>query len=79
LTPALAGAAIFAFIGGLEVFDLALIIGVPAGIPVLAVEIFDWLNAPLPRYGEAAVVALGMVLVLGLGLWLQARLVGRRS
>lgn len=79
LTPALAGAAIFAFIGGLEVFDLALIIGVPAGIPVLAVEIFDWLNAPLPRYGEAAVVALGMVLVLGLGLWLQARMVGRRS
>ncbi len=79
LTPALAGAAIFAFLGGLEVFDLALIIGVPAGIPVLAVELFDWLNAPLPRYGEAAVVALGMVLVLSIGLWAQARFVGRRS
>lgn len=80
LMPALGGAAIFAIIGGLEVFDLALIIGVPAGVPVLAVRIFDLLsNSAAPQYGAASVLSLGLVLVVGALVLVQARLAGRRG
>lgn len=80
LLPALGGAAIFAIIGGLEVFDLALIIGVPAGIPVLAVRIFELLsNSASPQYGAASVLSLGLVVVVGALVLIQAQLAGRKG
>ncbi len=80
LLPALAGAAIFAIIGGLEVFDLALIIGVPANVPVLAVRIFDWLGGTTPpNYGAATVLSSLLVLVVGGLILVQRKLLGRRS
>lgn len=80
LLPALGGAAIFAIIGGLEVFDLALIIGVPAGISVLAVRIFELLsNSASPQYGAASVLSLGLVAVVGVLVLIQAQLAGRKG
>ncbi|MBK4999738.1 iron ABC transporter permease [Pseudomonas sp. S31] len=79
LAPALTGAALFALIGGLEVFDLAMIIGVPANIPVLAVQLYDWLSLPQPRYAAASVVSLGLVGVLAVAIAVQIRLTGARS
>lgn len=80
LLPALGGAAIFAIIGGLEIFDLALIIGLPAGIEVLAVRIYDFLNGSSPpQYGPAGLLSSGLVLVVGGLILLQARLVGRKG
>lgn len=79
LAPALAGAALFGFIGGLEVFDLAMIIGVPAHIPILAVQLYDWLSLPQPRYGAASVVSLCLVGVLAMAIAVQAKLTGARG
>lgn len=80
LFPALSGAAILCFIAGLHVFDIALVLGEPAGIRVIATQIYDLLvHAYPPQYGTASLSALLIVAFVGALYWVQARLAGRRS
>lgn len=79
LTPALMGALIYQFVNVIASFDLPLIIGLRAGIPLLSTEIFA--NArPLmgiPDFGIAATYSM-VLLALALGpLLVYGRLIGR--
>ncbi|MFF7710298.1 ABC transporter permease subunit [Pseudomonas sp. NPDC007930] len=79
LAPAISAAALFALMGGLEVFDLAMIIGVPANLPIVAVQLYDWLSQPQPRYGQASALALSLVALLALAMALRTRGLGARG
>jgi iron(III) transport system permease protein len=79
LTPALMSALIYQFVNVIASFDLPLIIGLRAGIPLLSTEIFA--NArPLmgiPDFGVAATYSM-LLLALALGpLIVYGRLIGR--
>jgi iron(III) transport system permease protein len=62
LLPAVLGAAMFFFVVSVEVFDFVGLIGLPGGIKVLSVWIYDAMHPAvgMPDYGFAA--AVGMVL-----------------
>ena len=79
MMPAIAYSAALNFASGLETLSIPLVFGEPAGIRFLTTILYtEGLNAPIPRHGLVAAVA---VLLIGLGLiliWLQ-RLMLRNS
>jgi len=80
LAPAITGAAILGLVAGLHAFDTVLILGEPAGIRVLATEIYDMLvHAYPPAYAEASLVSLLLVLLVGALCIAQFLLLGRRG
>lgn len=80
LLPALGGATLLGLIGGLEAFESVLIIGQPAGIDVIALRVFDYLNGSAPPdYASASMLALMLVVVVALLTWTQFKVCGRRG
>lgn len=80
LLPALGGAVLLGLVGGLEAFESVLILGQPAGIDVIALRIFDYLNGSSPpAYASASMLAVMLVAVVALLTWAQIRLCGRRG
>lgn len=80
LLPALGGAVLLGLIGGLEAFESVLIIGQPAGIDVIALRVFDYLNGSAPPdYAAASMLAVMLVLVVALLTWTQFKVCGRRG
>jgi iron(III) transport system permease protein len=76
--PALIGGFILAFLEALVLFGSPAMIGIPAQKYVLTTQIWALFQFP-PRVGLAAALALPMLLVTIVLLWLQRRLLGRRS
>jgi len=79
LTPALLSAMIYQFVNVIASFDLPLIIGLRAGIPLLSTEIFAQARPlmGIPDFGVAATYSI-LLLALALGpLLVYGRLIGR--
>lgn len=71
LLPAIASAFLLVTIGGLANFDYPFIIGEPAGIHVLATEVYYYSNQRSPpAYGSAGVISIVYVIITLIGLTL---------
>jgi iron(III) transport system permease protein len=64
LAPAVLGIAVLSFVRSLEVFEVELLLGKPAGIQVYSTRIWDLVREQPPKFGEAT--ALGFVFLLTL-------------
>jgi len=80
LAPALTGAVLLGVVSGLQTFDMALVLGWPFDLQVIATRIFQFVNeGATPQYDKASVLSLALLAVVaGLSL-AQARILGRRS
>ncbi|UOR01608.1 iron ABC transporter permease [Leucobacter allii] len=80
MLPAISGVMILAFILFLETFDVAQILGVPAGIYVVPTEIYAYLSQSTgPQFAEASTVSIMLMVVLFLLVLLQIKVLGKRS
>lgn len=80
LTPALSGAILLGLVGGLQAFDLVLILGWPQSINVVATRILTFVaGLGGPDYAKASVLSIALVAAVGLLCLLQAKLLGRRN
>ncbi len=79
LAPGIAAVAIYQFTGALEEFEIAGILGMPAGIFVFSTKIYSALHATsqLPAYGEANALALLYLLVAIIAVALYGRVLTR--
>ncbi len=76
--PAILAGALLAFVDSLSLFGPQAILGVPAQINTIPTKILSLFSYP-PRFGLASALAMSMVVVTVLSLYLQQRLLGRRS
>lgn len=80
LMPALSGAVLLGIIGGLQAYEMVLILGAPAGIEVVSMRILDFINVSIPAdYARASVLSIVVIAIVALLCFLQARLLGNRS
>jgi len=80
LAPTILGVTILAFVKGLETFDVPIILGTPAGIRVVATEIFGQIqdNIP-PNYGAASALSTSLLVLVIVLVFLQWRALGKRQ
>jgi iron(III) transport system permease protein len=80
LRPILSSVVLMGLVIGIKSFSVPLILGTPADISFLTVRILRTLQAyEPPQYGQASALALALTIFIGLLLYIQHRLVGRRS
>jgi iron(III) transport system permease protein len=80
LRPILSSVVLMGLIIGIKSFSVPLILGTPADISFLTVRILRTLQAyEPPQYGQASALALALTVFIGLLLYVQHQLVGRRS
>lgn len=79
LTPALLSALVYQLVTVVESFDIPLVIGLRARIPVLATHIFQQVRPPngLPNYGLASTYAILMLVIALLPLLYYNRMIAR--
>jgi iron(III) transport system permease protein len=79
LTPALLSAFIYQFVTVVESFDIPLIIGLRAGIPVLSTQVYLEVKPPggLPDYGVASTYGLFLLALAVVPLFFYNRVLGR--
>ncbi|HTH96377.1 MAG TPA: iron ABC transporter permease [Stellaceae bacterium] len=78
--PGILSAAILVFTRALEEFAIPGILGTPSGIYTITTYIFyQAISYTPPRYEIAALLASFIMAATGIGLWLQARLLGGRQ
>jgi iron(III) transport system permease protein len=80
LAPIVTGVAAVVLIIGLQILDSGLILGEPAHIHLLGVQIYDLLNNNVPpRYGDASAIGTCLALLVVLMAVVQRRILRRRS
>lgn len=79
LLPTLSGLAILGFVNALGQLDVALILGVPAGIYVFPTQIYDFLSTTPIRYDSASALALMLIALIYLLVWLRSKAIGGRN
>lgn len=80
LAPALTGAILLGFVSGLQAFDMVLVLGWPFDLQVLTTRIFEFVNeGTTPQYGKASVLSVGLLAVVAVLTFVQARILGSRS
>jgi iron(III) transport system permease protein len=79
IAPAILSGTLLSFIVMLGIYGIPAVLGAPADIPVLTTYIFKLTNWSPPLYGTAASVAIILMIVTGALVWLQQRIVARRS
>jgi iron(III) transport system permease protein len=79
MLPGLLAVAIYQFTSALEEFEVAGILGLPAGIYVFSTKIYALLHltSSLPAYGEANALAMFYLLVAVIGIYLYSRVIGK--
>jgi iron(III) transport system permease protein len=79
MLPGLLAVAIFQFTSALEEFEVAGILGLPAGIYVFSTRIYTLLHltSSLPAYGEANALAMFYLLVAVLGIYVYSRVIAK--
>lgn len=78
--PQVIAGGILALIAGFALFSVPLVIGGQAGIEILAVRIVRLMTAAFPpRVGEAMILGLLIVAVIGLSWWVQRLVLRRRG
>lgn len=77
LMPSIAYSGILNFVGALESLSVPLIIGKPVGLNMFMTFIYaEGIERPRPDYGIVAAATVLLLLVIGLLIWLQERLLG---
>ena len=76
--PAMLASFIMMFLQTIILYGAPAVIGIPAGIYVITTQIWTLFEYP-PQIGLAAALSLPLLLITGGLLWLQRRLIGRRS
>lgn len=79
LLPTLSGLAILGFVNSLGQLDVALILGVPAGIYVFPTQIYSFLSTTPIRYDAASALALLLIVIIYLLVWVRSKAIGDRS
>ena len=79
IAPAIISGMLLSFIVMLGIYGIPAVLGTPGDIPVLTTYIFKLTNWSPPLYSTAASVAIILMVVTGFLVWLQQRVVGRRS
>lgn len=79
LAPAVLSVAFLSFVKSLEVFEVEMLLGIPARLYVYSTLIYDFTRGVPPRYGPATVLGLTfLAILLGLALF-QQQYVARRQ
>lgn len=79
LLPTLSGLAILGFVNSLGQLDVALILGVPAGIYVFPTQIYDFLATTPIRYDSASALALLLIAIIYLLVMIRSKAIGNRN
>ena len=79
IAPAIISGMLLSFIVMLGIYGIPAVLGTPADIPVLTTYIFKLTNWSPPLYSTAASVAIILMVVTGLLVYLQQRVVSGRS
>ena len=79
LLPTLSGLAILGFVNSLGQLDVALILGVPAGIYVFPTQIYDFLATTPIRYDSASALALLLIAIIYLLVLARSKAIGNRN
>lgn len=79
IAPAILSGMLLSFIVMLGIYGIPAVLGAPGDIPVLTTYIFKLTNWSPPLYSTAASVAIILMIVTGFLVWLQHRIVSRRS
>ncbi|HRO29828.1 iron ABC transporter permease [Citricoccus sp.] len=79
LLPTLSGLAILGFVNSLGQLDVALILGVPAGIYVFPTQIYDFLATTPIRYDSASALALLLIAIIYLLVMIRSKALGNRN
>jgi iron(III) transport system permease protein len=79
MLPGLLAVAIYQFTSALEEFEVAGILGIPAGIYVFSTKIYTLLHltSSLPAYGEANALAMFYLFVAVISVYLYSRVIGK--
>jgi iron(III) transport system permease protein len=78
IAPALLAGAMIVFLQAAALFAVPALISLPAGIPLLTMQIWEFFEYPV-RVGVAAAYSLPLVVLTALMLWYQQWLIGRRG
>ena len=79
IAPAIVSGMLLSFIVMLGIYGIPAVLGTPARIPVLTTYIYTLTAWSPPLYSTAAAVAILLMIVTGLLVWAQARVLGGRS
>ncbi len=79
IAPAIVSGMLLSFIVMLGIYGIPAVLGTPGDIPVLTTYIFKLTNWSPPLYSTAASVAIILMVVTGFLVWLQHRVISRRS
>ncbi len=79
IAPAIISGMLLSFIVMLGIYGIPAVLGAPSDIPVLTTYIFKLTNWSPPLYSTAASVAIILMVVTAFLVWLQHRVVSRRS
>lgn len=79
IAPAILAGMLLSFIVMLGIYGIPAVLGTPGDIPVLTTYIFKLTNWSPPLYNTAASVAIILMVVTGILVWLQHRVVASRS
>ena len=79
IAPAIISGMLLSFIVMLGIYGIPAVLGAPGDIPVLTTYIFKLTNWSPPLYSTAASVAIILMVVTGFLVWLQHRVISRRS
>lgn len=79
IMPAILSGMLLSFIVMLGIYGIPAVLGAPANLPVLTTYIFALTAWSPPRYNTAAAVAVLLMIVTGLLVYLQQKVVARRS
>src|SRR3989440_9765753 len=79
IAPAIISGMLLSFIVMLGIYGIPAVLGTPGDIPVLTTYIFKLTAWSPPLYSTAAAVAIILMVVTGLLVWLQQRVLAGRS
>lgn len=79
LLPTLSGLAILGFVNALGQLDVALILGVPAGIYVFPTQIYNFLATTPIRYDSASALALLLIVIIYVLVAIRSKAIGNRN
>jgi iron(III) transport system permease protein len=77
--PAILGSGLLVFVQAVGLFSVPAVLGMPSGFQVAGTEIYRLLNNYPPRVSQAAAWGLLLLVATAVLVWLQARLLRRRS
>ena len=79
IKPAIVGSSLLVFVLAIGQFGVPAVLGMPHGFLVLTTRIYQHVAGFLPNYGAASAMGLSLFLVTVVGVYLQFKVLGKRS